>query len=61
MTYTIRRFSWTGETQSMTTHERTVNGKTSGEIVVSRGKWKTGKKPVKETIKLKYHDKRKSI
>lgn len=61
MTYTIRRFSWTGITQSVSTHEETINGKTTGEIKVSRGKYKTGKKPVKKSITLKYHDKHKSI
>lgn len=57
MTYTIRRFSWTGETQSIVTHEETVNGRTSGSVEVSRGKYKTGKKPVRKSIILKYHDK----
>lgn len=57
MTYTIKRFSWTGETRSISAHEETINGKTSGEIEVSRGKYRDHKKPVRKTIRLKYHDK----
>lgn len=61
MTYKIHRFSWTGETQSIVTHEETVNGKTSGSVEVSRGKYKTGHKPVKTKLTLKYHDKHKPV
>lgn len=57
MTYSIKRFSWTGETRSIVSHEETINGKTSGEIEVSRGKYGDRRKPVKKTIRLKYHDK----
>lgn len=55
MTYTIRRFSWTGESQEIETHEETINGKTSGEIKLSRGKYRSGHKPIRKSIKLKYH------
>lgn len=61
MTYKIHRFSWTGVSQSIVTHEETVNGKTSGSVEVSRGKYGTSKKPVKTKLILKYHDKHKPI
>ena len=57
MTYTIRRFSWTEESHSIISHEDTVNGKTTGEVKVSRGKHRSGHKPVHKSITLRYHDK----
>ena len=56
MTYTIKRFSWTEETKSIVTHEETINGKTSGDVVISRGKLRSGNKPKGKIIKIKYHD-----
>lgn len=55
MTYKIHRFSWTGETQSISVHEENINGEKSGVVEVSRGKYRGGKKPVHKHYKFKYH------
>ena len=54
MKYSVKRFSVTGYTQSEEIHEETVNGKTTGEMIISRGKTETGKKPVRKTLVVKY-------
>lgn len=54
MIYTTKRFSFTEETQSTELHESTINGRTRGDVVISRGHRKTGEKPVKKTIRIRY-------
>ena len=54
MTYVIKRFSYTEDIQSAEIHESTINGKTKGNVVISRGYKETGKKPVGRTIKIRY-------
>lgn len=54
MIYKTKRFSFTEDTQSAEIHESTINGKTKGIVVMSRGHNETGEKPVRKTIKIKY-------
>lgn len=55
MTYSIKRFSFFGESSSKVIREETINGDTKGVVEVSRGKYQDGHKPKVKNLKIKYH------